>query len=120
LAAGAGVGVARKKESPGCHLFSLPTPASLGLQCGDPSTPWDAHHEYVGFEGSGSGDPGLLGSVTDSKFTIGQPIFPVPEMEQTFQIADTFYSEVGGVDLHDTAVFPKVCMSGQPSEFRGF
>jgi hypothetical protein len=74
----------------------------------------------VGFKGSGSGKAGLLGGIRGSRFSVGQPIFPMPEKEQIFQIADTFYSEAGGVDLHDTVVFPKVRLCGQPSEFGGF
>jgi hypothetical protein len=64
--------------------------------------------EYGHGQGSGSQELGLTRRVQDSRILATQPQCPVDVMEPTIDVADTFYSEAGGVDLYDTAVFPKV------------
>jgi hypothetical protein len=70
----------------------------------------DPNSDCVGFEGSGSRDLPIVGGVQDSGFPGKEAFCPLDRMEQTTDLAETFYSKARGVDLVDTAVFPKVCI----------
>jgi hypothetical protein len=89
--------------------LSPPTFVSSGFRYVEPSPLVDPNNKYIGFEGSRSRDAGLLEGVQYWRFPSKQPFYPMDRMEQTIDIVDTFYSEAGGLGLHNSAIFSKVC-----------